>query len=52
VPMVGSLIEANTVCAGCRAYSARLLIGVQLKVADEVVGVVVEVREVFGRGLL
>lgn len=52
MPMIGSFVEANAVCAGRGAYSSRLLISVQLEVADEVVRVVIEVGEVFRCGLL
>jgi hypothetical protein len=50
--VVSSLVEANTVCAGCSPYTAGFFVGVELKVADEIAGLVVEVCEVLGRRLL
>jgi hypothetical protein len=50
--MVGCLVEANTIRAGCSAYAAGLFVGVELEVADEVARVVVEVGEMLSRGLL
>ncbi|KAH8639150.1 hypothetical protein IG631_06920 [Alternaria alternata] len=52
VTVVGRLVEANTIRTGCGAYATRLFIGVQLQVADEIAGLVVEVCEVLGGRLL
>jgi hypothetical protein len=52
VTVVGSLIEADAVRARCGPYTAGFLVGVKLEIADEIAGLVVEVREVFGGWLL
>jgi hypothetical protein len=52
VTVVGSLIEANTIRAGCGAHSAGFFVGVELKVANEVAGLVVEGCEMLGGRLL
>ena len=50
--MIGSLVEADAVCPGSCSDAARLVIGIQLEIPDEVAGVVVEVGEVLRSGLL
>lgn len=50
--MVCRLVEADTVRTGSGTNTARLLVGVELQVADEVAGLVVEVGEVLSCRLL
>jgi hypothetical protein len=50
--MVGRLIKTYAVGARCSPYTARLFVGVELKVTDEVARVVIEVGEVIGCRLL
>jgi hypothetical protein len=50
--MVGRLVEADAVGAGCCAHAAGFLLGVELETADEIARVVVKAREVLYGGLL
>jgi hypothetical protein len=52
VAMVGGLVEANTIRTGSGTQAARLFISIELQVADEGVGSVIEAGEVFGGRLL
>jgi hypothetical protein len=52
VSVVGCLVEANTIRTGCGAYTAGLLISVELKVADEVAGLIIKVCEMLVGWLL